>query len=76
VARTANPVPTYRVTLDLPEPVRKQLDTLRDRTQAATLVEVVRRALAVYSYLWDEKASCVKLMLRDEAGREKELVLL
>jgi hypothetical protein len=55
--------------------VRKQLDALRDRSQADTLVEVVRRALAVYDHLWAAKARGAKLVIRDQDG-EQELFLL
>ena len=75
MARPKKSVPTTRLTLDLAEPVRKQLELLRDRTQADSLVEVVRRALAVYAFVWDEKASGRELVTRGEGG-DKEVVLL
>jgi hypothetical protein len=36
-----------RLSLEMAEPVRKQLEHLRDQTQADSLSEVFRRALAV-----------------------------
>jgi len=73
--RTPKKVPTTRLTLDLAEPVRQLMESLRDRTQAETLVEVVRRALAVYSFVSDEKAKGSKVIIRDKDG-ERELVLM
>jgi hypothetical protein len=73
--RTRKTVPTSRLTLDLAEPVRKQLEALKDRTNADSLVEVVRRALAVYTFVWDEKAKGRDLVTRGEEG-DREVVLL
>jgi hypothetical protein len=73
--RPPKSAPTSRLTLDLAEPVRKQLEALKDRTQADSLVEVVRRALAVYSFLWDEKAKGRDVLTRGD-GPDRELVLL
>jgi hypothetical protein len=76
VARQAKTTPTSRLTLDLPEPVRAKLDALRDHTHADSLVEVVRRALAVYDFLWAEKAEGGKLVIKLEDGTEREVILL
>lgn len=76
MGRTAKARPTSRLTLDLAEPVRQRLDTLRNRTDADSLVEVVRRALAVYEFLWGEKAGGARLVVKREDGKEREVVLL
>jgi hypothetical protein len=75
VPRSPKTVPTSRLTLDLAEPVRKELEALRDRTQADSLVEVVRRALAVYAFVWEEKGKGRILVTRGD-GSEKEIVLM
>jgi hypothetical protein len=59
----------------MPTAVRKQLEALRDRTQADSLAEVIRRALAVYDFLHSEKEKGGRLVVQDDAG-ERELVLL
>ena len=73
--RKPNPAATSRLTLDLAEPVRKKLEQLKDRTQADSLVEVVRRALAVYAFVWDEKVQGRALVTRGDGG-DREVVLL
>lgn len=73
--RPAKSIPTTRLTLDLAEPVRERLNALKDQTEADTLVEVVRKALAVYDFLWTEKAKGAKLVVKTADG-ERELVLL
>ena len=73
--RKPKSAPTTRLTLDLADPVRKKLEQLKDRTQADSLVEVVRRALAVYAFVWDEKAQGRALVTRGEEG-DREVVLL
>jgi hypothetical protein len=75
VPRPPKSAPTSRLTLDLAEPVRKQLEALKDKTQADSLVEVFRRALAVYSFLHDEKARGREIVTRGD-GPDRELVLL
>ncbi len=67
--------PVRRLTLDLSEQVRDELDQLRETTQADSLVEVIRRALAVYSFVWKAKAGGGKLILRDDEG-DHSIVLM
>lgn len=67
--------PTRRLSLEMSEVVRQNLEDLRDRTQADSMTEVIRRALAVYELLWDEKTKGAKLVLRAPDG-EKEVILL
>jgi hypothetical protein len=73
--RIAKNVPMVRLSLEMAEPVRKQLEHLRDQTQADSLAEVIRRALAVYDFLHTEKSKGAKIVVKDEDG-ERELVLL
>ena len=73
--RIARAVATSRLTLEMAQSVRDRLEHLRDRTEADSLAEVVRRALAVYDVLWDEKAKGNRVMLEGK-GRPRELVLV
>ncbi|MHC4403173.1 MAG: ribbon-helix-helix protein, CopG family [Planctomycetota bacterium] len=73
--RTAKPFATCRLSLEIPEDARKNLEALRDKTQADSLTEVIRRALAVYDFLWNEKNKGAKLVVNGADG-QKELVLL
>ena len=64
-----------RLTLDLSEQVRAELDELRELTQAGSLVEVIRRALAVCSFLW-AKADDGTLTYIDDDGQEQTMELI
>ncbi len=75
MARIARAVATSRLTLEMAQSVRDRLEHLRDRTEADSLAEVVRRALAVYEVLWDEKAKGNRLMLEGADGT-RELLLV
>ncbi len=57
------------------EEARRKLENLRKVTDAESLAEVVRKALAVYDFLWKEQANGGKVMVRGPEG-ERELVLL
>lgn len=65
-----------RLHLELPERVRNRLEEIRVLSEADSLTEVVRRALAVYDVLLvavrDRKE---KVVLRSEDGKERELVI-
>jgi hypothetical protein len=67
--------PTRRLNLEMSEESRKKLESLRKETSADSLAEVIRRALAVYDFLWREKTSGGKLLVKGPKG-ERELVLL
>ena len=58
------------------EAVRERLDALRDHTHADSLVEVVRRSLAVCDFLWAENAKGGKLVIKAKNGTERDVVLL
>ena len=75
MARPPKVNPTSRLNLEMPEETRRKLENLRKETNADSLAEVIRKALAVYDFLWHERAGGSRLMMRSEDG-EKELVLL
>jgi len=56
--------------------VRKRLEALRGRTEADSLAEVIRRALAVYDFLWTERENGAELLVRDPDRTESKVVLL
>ncbi len=58
------------------EATRRELEKLRDNTQADSLAEVVRRSLAVYEFVVDLKANGQTFFARDEDGEEREIGLL
>jgi hypothetical protein len=65
-----------RLNLELSEDVRKRLEALRGRTEADSLAEVIRRALAVYDFLWTERKRGGKLVVRGSDDTEHTVVLI
>lgn len=76
MTRPAKAALKSRLTIDLPEPVRQKLNSLRERTNADSLVEVIRRAILVYDLIAIESAKGGKLIIRAPDGTEREVVLL
>jgi len=64
-----------RLNLGLNEEAHKRLEELRDLTGAASLVEVIRRSLAVYDFICRETKNGGKLFIRTD-DEEKEIVLM
>jgi predicted CopG family antitoxin len=58
------------------EEVRERLESLREKTDADSLSEVIRRALAVYDFLWSEREKGARLVARGADNKERDLVLL
>ena len=54
MAREARNEARVRLNLDLSERTREQLEDLRKMTNADSMSEVIRRALCIYDYLWQE----------------------
>ena len=54
---------------------KQQLEDLRDMTNADSMSEVVRRALAIYDFLWDEQRKGSKTIIRAKNGVEQILPL-
>jgi hypothetical protein len=53
---------------------RERIERLRDATEADSLTEVIRRALAAYEVLVQARAAGAKLVIR-EGRNEREIVL-
>lgn len=51
------------------------MEALCEETTADSITELIRRSLAVYDYLWNQRKSGAKLIVRDKNG-EREIVLL
>lgn len=66
-----------RLNLEMSQAVNERLEKLRDTTDADSLSEVIRKSVAVYDHLWNEKLSKgAELILRQPDGTEEKLVLL
>ena len=65
-----------RLNLDMPASLRPRVDALQEMTEASTMSEVIRRAVAVYEFLWIQKKAGRVPCLRDDDGNITDLVLL
>ena len=65
-----------RLNLKMDKPVRTRLEKLRNQTCSDSLTEVVRNALAVYEYLFQNTRNGDKVFIRSPDGSEREVVLL
>lgn len=72
--RPAKNIPTSRLTLEMADVVRKQLEFVRDQTHADSLAEVIRRSIAVYDLLRKATAEGAKIVLESKDG-QRELVI-
>jgi hypothetical protein len=66
----------YRFNLELTKGAKDQLDDLQRRTEAASLTEVIRKALAVYDALQEHTSAGWELILRDKVKKTEKPVLL
>jgi hypothetical protein len=57
------------------EETKQKLESLREVTNADSMSEVVRRALAIYDFLWEEQSRGSKTIIRSENGDEQILPL-
>ena len=67
---------SVRLNLEIKPQVRKRLDRLRDNTDAETITEVFRRALAVYETLIELSSGASKIVIRQSDGSEIDLILI
>ena len=75
--RRASAEPKVRLSLELPERLRGRLEQLRVMSEADTMTEVVRRAVALYDALISAiRGRGEKVILRDADGTERELLIL
>jgi hypothetical protein len=67
----------YRFNLELTKGAKDQLDDLQKRTEAASLTEVIRKALAVYDALEAHTSDEWELILRHKSkGIEKPVLIV
>lgn len=65
-----------RLNLRISQPEQKRLQKLMRISQAASITDVIRRALAVYEHLWQAKRGKARIVLQVENEPDKELLLL
>jgi hypothetical protein len=64
-----------RLSLETSDAVRQRMEKLRDETDADSITEVIRRALAVYECLWDETKRGSQIIVRS-GKKEREVLLI
>jgi metal-responsive CopG/Arc/MetJ family transcriptional regulator len=72
--RKPRAVPKVRLNLDMSTDVRDRLDELRDRSNADSRSELLRRALAVYDLLVTNEIEGGVAIVRGSDGKESRLV--
>lgn len=65
-----------RLNLVLSQRVKDQIEKVKEATDADSMSEVIRRALAVYDLLCEESAHGAVPVVKYKDGRERELILL
>ena len=65
----------FRLTLEVSASVRARMNRLRDRSDATSITEVLRRALATYEVLLDTNDAGHDIIVRSPEG-DSRLVLL
>jgi len=64
----------HRMTLEISESSKIQLDSLQEQTGAASNAEVIRRAISIYAALVTHGTGRVELI--DNKGNRKELLVV
>ena len=59
----------------MPEAVRKQLEGLKDWSQAECLAEVIRRAVALYDLLLERTQSGGRVIIRTDTTDQEVLLV-
>jgi hypothetical protein len=76
MARPKRPTPARRLNLEIPDAQNQRLETLKEKTEAASLTQVIQRALAVYDLVITEKFRGSTVIIRDAEGKDRELILM
>lgn len=74
--KSKKPMKRRRLSLDLTPQVKARIENLRDITEAESITEVIRRALASYELLCEAQASGKSIFIRDSNGEESSIILL
>jgi len=72
--RIAKKNPITRLSLEMAESVRKQLEKIRDETRADSLAEVFRRSLSVYDILRRTISEGGHIVLHTPEGEQRLII--
>jgi hypothetical protein len=75
MARSSNG-PKTRLSLEMSDQARAMLENLRVKTDADSLAEVIRKALAVYDLVWTAKEKGKTLLLKGVGDGDDERVVI
>lgn len=67
---------TIRLTFDVSPELNAKLDNLKEQLDAASKVEVVRRAVGLYALVLERKKMGERLSILDKDGHAVEIILL
>lgn len=67
---------SVRINLEVAPAVRDRIERLREASEAESLTEVIRRALAVYEKLIELSEKRGEIIIRTSKGEEMPLVLI
>ena len=73
---TLTPPEKVRLNLELSRQVHDQMQTLQKRSDATSLTEVIRRALALYDVITEHLSSGGRIILRHKNGDEENVRLV
>jgi hypothetical protein len=75
-SNTLTPPERVRLNLELSKQVYDQMQTLQKRSDATSLTEVIRRALALYDVITEHVSDGGKIVLRDKDGNDENVRLV
>lgn len=65
-----------RLNLDITPKAKEALQDLQERTEAASLIEVIRRAVALYDLVVSQTEKGNAFFVRREDGTEMQIIIL
>lgn len=63
-----------RLQINISKQASKELEDLRKAIDASSKTEVVKSSLKLFRLLVDEKGKKAKIIVREESGKEKEIL--
>ena len=71
-----NPAEKVRLNLEFPSQIYNQMQEVQQRSQAASLTEVLRRSLALYDLVTEHVVSGGEIVLVNDKGEREKLRIL
>lgn len=71
-----SPNDRVRLNLEIARPVHDQMQALQTRSQATSLTEVIRRALALYDLVTEHITNGGEIILKTRKGEQEKLRIL